>query len=170
MSVCSKYPLCFKIHGFTQLAHWRSLSVLMPPCVWPRQWCVMDDPNALMGQMSLTAIKVQAAFWVTGHARTGSASPYISAVMGWTIVEMAQMKRVVVSCSVIGFIFLYFTHAGECIMLEHVCWTSGPCGDLNVRCPNGTCLPLRERCDGVAQCSDGRDEPVTCGMTGFCVL
>lgn len=46
----------------------------------------------------------------------------------------------------------------------------GHCGDLNVRCLNGTCLTLRERCDGVAQCSDGRDEPITCGMAAsfFC--
>lgn len=38
-----------------------------------------------------------------------------------------------------------------------------------MRCPNGTCLTLRERCDGVAQCADGRDEPVTCGKAALFV-
>ncbi|XP_062414865.1 low-density lipoprotein receptor-related protein 2-like isoform X2 [Pungitius pungitius] len=39
----------------------------------------------------------------------------------------------------------------------------GPCGPDGVRCPEGRCLGAAERCDGTARCSDGRDEPVTCG-------
>ncbi|XP_076875728.1 uncharacterized protein lrp13b isoform X3 [Brachyhypopomus gauderio] len=39
----------------------------------------------------------------------------------------------------------------------------GPCGNQNVRCPDGTCLMQSERCDGNAQCADKSDEPITCG-------
>ncbi len=44
---------------------------------------------------------------------------------------------------------------------DHV--LSGSCGKMDIRCPDGTCLTPRQRCDGVAQCSDKRDEPLTCG-------
>ncbi|XP_016097815.1 low-density lipoprotein receptor-related protein 1B-like [Sinocyclocheilus grahami] len=43
--------------------------------------------------------------------------------------------------------------------------TCGSCGKMNIRCPDGTCLTPRQRCDGVAQCSDKRDEPLTCGKS-----
>ncbi|XP_058473588.1 low-density lipoprotein receptor-related protein 2-like isoform X1 [Solea solea] len=42
----------------------------------------------------------------------------------------------------------------------------GVCGEGSVQCPDGTCLSPEKRCDGQLQCSDGRDEPVTCG--GVC--
>lgn len=32
-----------------------------------------------------------------------------------------------------------------------------------MRCPDGTCLSAEERCDGQMHCSDGSDEPITCG-------
>ncbi|XP_052368357.1 low-density lipoprotein receptor-related protein 2-like isoform X13 [Oncorhynchus keta] len=36
---------------------------------------------------------------------------------------------------------------------------------MAVRCPGGVCLTEDERCDGKLQCSDGSDEPSTCGRT-----
>ena len=32
-----------------------------------------------------------------------------------------------------------------------------------MRCPEGTCLSAGERCDRQMHCSDGSDEPITCG-------
>ncbi|XP_073770596.1 uncharacterized protein si:dkey-88l16.3 isoform X2 [Danio rerio] len=43
--------------------------------------------------------------------------------------------------------------------------TCGSCGRMSIRCPDGSCLTPRQRCDGVAQCSDSRDEPLTCGKS-----
>ncbi|KAM8873175.1 uncharacterized protein ACB058_004818 isoform 2-T2 [Synchiropus picturatus] len=39
------------------------------------------------------------------------------------------------------------------------------CEANGVQCPDGSCLPAHERCDKTVQCSDGSDEPVTCGRT-----
>lgn len=79
------------------------------------------------------------------------------------------MKKAVVSCSGDSallrapFLFVLPCLLGN-VKTSVQMFLPGHCGDLNVRCLNGTCLTLRDRCDGVAQCSDGRDEPVTCGM------
>lgn len=40
---------------------------------------------------------------------------------------------------------------------------TGLCGEDGIRCPEGTCLSAGERCDGQVHCSDGSDEPITCG-------
>ena len=40
---------------------------------------------------------------------------------------------------------------------------TGLCGEAGIRCPEGTCLSAEERCDGQVHCSDGSDEPITCG-------
>lgn len=37
------------------------------------------------------------------------------------------------------------------------------CNAGGVRCPDGTCVSPAERCDGEMHCSDGSDEPMTCG-------
>ncbi|KAG7242399.1 hypothetical protein INR49_023264 [Caranx melampygus] len=39
----------------------------------------------------------------------------------------------------------------------------GQCGESSTRCPDGTCLSPEEKCDGQVHCSDGSDEPITCG-------
>ncbi|XP_029301026.1 low-density lipoprotein receptor-like [Cottoperca gobio] len=39
----------------------------------------------------------------------------------------------------------------------------GLCDVDGMRCPEGKCLSAEERCDGIIHCSDGSDEPITCG-------
>lgn len=39
----------------------------------------------------------------------------------------------------------------------------GLCSEGSIRCPEGTCLPAEEQCDGTFHCSDESDEPITCG-------
>ncbi|XP_008323120.1 low-density lipoprotein receptor-related protein 2-like isoform X2 [Cynoglossus semilaevis] len=39
------------------------------------------------------------------------------------------------------------------------------CVENNVWCSDGTCLSPDKRCDGQSHCSDGSDEPITCGRT-----
>ncbi len=48
-------------------------------------------------------------------------------------------------------------------MVLVVCSLIGLCGEDAIRCPEGTCLSADERCDGQVHCSDGSDEPITCG-------
>lgn len=45
---------------------------------------------------------------------------------------------------------------------------TGQCGKGGMRCPEGTCLSAEERCDGQFHCSDGSDEPITCGRFMNC--
>lgn len=54
----------------------------------------------------------------------------------------------------LGYLFVWYVNIGSC-------------GRLKIRCPDGRCLTQREMCDGVAQCSDGRDEPQTCGTRSW---
>lgn len=44
------------------------------------------------------------------------------------------------------------------------------CGEDSWRCPQGTCLTARDFCNGEVHCSDGSDEPVTCGRLNYCLL
>lgn len=37
------------------------------------------------------------------------------------------------------------------------------CDKDSISCPKGTCLSSEKRCDGQVHCSDGSDEPITCG-------
>lgn len=46
--------------------------------------------------------------------------------------------------------------------LSPFCFT-GLCGEDSTRCPEGMCLSGDEKCDGKVHCSDGSDEPITCG-------
>lgn len=40
---------------------------------------------------------------------------------------------------------------------------TGQCAGNAVRCPDGTCFPAAARCDGQSHCTDGSDEPASCG-------
>lgn len=42
---------------------------------------------------------------------------------------------------------------------------TGLCHEDGMRCPEGTCLSAGEICDGQVHCSDGSDEPITCGRS-----
>lgn len=44
-----------------------------------------------------------------------------------------------------------------------VCPLTDLCGENGFQCPDGTCLSAEDRCDGEVHCSDGSDEPITCG-------
>lgn len=44
-----------------------------------------------------------------------------------------------------------------------ICPLTDLCGESGFQCPDGTCLSAEDRCDGQVHCSDGSDEPITCG-------
>lgn len=149
--------LCWRLQAPLN-ARQASFLACTPSAVSTRRLAATDRRSVPLARMRTPALPLRAAWSLTGAVKMPSVSLRSGAVMERATAWTARTRKAVVRMMLQALTLNVEGEAPDSLFPD-------VCGEDSRRCPEGTCVSARELCNGETTCSDGSDEPVTCGKS-----